>query len=334
MGGGAGALIVDVHSHFFPDRFLKALARDGAAHGGRVEERPSGRVVWSSPRQAASIGPVFYDVGARLEAVERWGIGLQALSLSPPMLYWAPAALGRDLAAVFNDEIASIAAAYADRFVALATLPLQDVGAAVVEAERAARAGCQGLYVGTNVNGRYLDDPSFAPLWEAAVRLRLPVFTHPLNNAGEAQMTGWHLPNSVGNPGETALCGARLIMAGVLDRFPALELVLAHGGGTLPFLAGRLDHAYEVRPEAKAAIPAPPSTYLRRFYFDTITFNDEALRFLVRTVGADRVALGTDYAYDMADSDAIERVRRLGLAPRDVDAICSGNGLRLLGRAH
>ena len=117
-------MIVDVHSHFFPDRFLAALARDGAAHGAHVEDTPSGRVVWSSPRQASSIGPVFYDVAARLEAVERWGIGLQALSLSPPMLYWAPAALGRDLAAVFNDELAAIAAAHADRFVALATLPL------------------------------------------------------------------------------------------------------------------------------------------------------------------------------------------------------------------
>ena len=119
------------------------------------------------------------------------------------------------------------------------------------------------------MNGRYLDDPAFRPLWDVAVRLHLPVFTHPLHNAGEERMTGWHLPNSVGNPGETALCGARLIMAGVLDRFPDLEFVLAHGGGTLPFLAGRLDHAYEVRPEAKAAIPAPPSTYLRRLYFDT-----------------------------------------------------------------
>ena len=323
-------MIVDVHSHFFPDRFLKALARDGAGYGAHVEERPSGRIVWSSPRQPSPIGPVFYDVAARLEALERWGIGLQALSLSPPMLYWAPAEVGRDLAAVFNDEVAAIAAAHADKFVAIATLPLQDVGAAVAEAFRAARAGCRGLYVGTNVNGRYLDDPQYTPLWEAAVRLRLPVFTHPLNNAGEERMAGWHLPNSVGNPGETALCGARLIMAGVLDRFPDLQLVLAHGGGTLSFLAGRLDHAYKVRPEAKAAIPAPPSTYLRRLYFDTITFNDEALRFLIGTVGADRVVLGTDYAYDMADPDMIGRIRRLALRRSDTEAICCGTGLRLL----
>ena len=326
-------MIVDVHSHFFPDRFLAALARDGAAHGAHVEDTPSGKVVWSSPRQASSIGPVFYDVAARLEAVDRWGIGLQALSLSPPMLYWAPAALGRDLAAVFNDELAAIAAAHADRFVALATLPLQDIDAAVAETARAARLGCRGIYIGTNVNGRYLDDPAFGPLWDAAVRLRLPVFTHPLHNAGEERMTGWHLPNSVGNPGETALCGARLIMAGVLDRFPDLEIVLAHGGGTLPFLAGRLDHAYEVRPEAKTAIPAPPSAYLRRLYFDTITFNDEALRFLIKTVGPERVMLGTDYAYDMADADAIARVRRLALGSSDTEAICGRTGMRVLGRA-
>ena len=329
---GGGSMIVDVHSHFFPDRFLKTLTRDGAAYGVHVEERASGRIVWRSPGRASPIGPVFYDVDARLEAMEQWGIGLQALSLSPPMLYWAPAALGRELAAVFNEELAAIARAHPHRFVAIATLPLQDVDAAVAETARAARAGCRGISIGTNVNGRYLDDAEFTPLWEAAVRLHLPVFTHPLNNAGEERMTGWHLPNSVGNPGETALCGARLIMSGVLDRFPDLELVLAHGGGTLPFLAGRLDHAYKVRPEAQTAIPAAPSTYLRRLHFDTLTFNDEALRFLIGAVGPERVVLGTDYAYDMADPDMVRRVRALLLDPRDTEAICSGNGMRLLGR--
>jgi aminocarboxymuconate-semialdehyde decarboxylase len=324
-------LIVDVHSHFFPDRFLKVLTREGAAHGAHVEEHPAGRIIWSSPRQSARVGPVFYDVAARLEALERWGIDLQALSLSPPMLYWAPPALGRELAAAFNDELVTICRAHADRFVPLATLPLQDVEAAVAETERAARAGCRGVYIGTNVNGRYLDDAAFTPLWEAAGRLGLPVFTHPVNNAGEDRMVGWHLANSVGNPSETALCGARLIMAGVLDRFPDLRVVLAHGGGTLAFIAGRLDHAYEVRPECRSAIPQAPSAYLRRLYFDTITFDDRGLRFLIDTAGADRVALGTDYAYDMADPDVLPRIRRLGLAPRDAEAICRGTGARLLG---
>ncbi|HLY23646.1 MAG TPA: amidohydrolase family protein [bacterium] len=324
-------MIVDVHSHVFPERFLAALDRVGARHGVKVETRGGERIVWSSPRQRSAIGPVFWDVAERLAALDRWGIAVQALSLSPPMLYWAPPDVGRELAAVFNDEIAAISRAHPGRFLAFATLPLQDLAAAVAEAERAARAGCRALYVGTNVNGRYLDDPSFEPLWECAVRRRLPVFTHPLNNAGEERMGEWHLGNSVGNPNETALAAARLIMAGVLDRHPDLEIVLAHGAGSLPFLLGRLDHTYAVRPEVQGALRRPPSAYLKRFHADTITHGDRALAFLIEAAGPDRVLLGTDLPYDMADPDPAGRLRRLALAPADAAAIEAGNAARLLG---
>jgi aminocarboxymuconate-semialdehyde decarboxylase len=246
------------------------------------------------------------------------------------MLYWAPPEVGRQLASVFNDEVAAISRAHPRRFIAFATLPLQDVPAAVAEAERAARAGCRALYVGTNVNGRYLDNPVFEPLWACAVRHRLPVFTHPLNNAGEDRMNEWHLGNSVGNPGETALAAARLIMSGVLERHPDLEVVLAHGAGTLPFLLGRLDHTYAVRGEVKAALRRPPSAYVKRFYADTITHHDQALAFLVDAAGPSRVLLGTDLPYDMADPDPAGRLRRLHLRPADVESIESGNALRLL----
>jgi len=323
-------VIVDIHSHFFPDRFLQALEREGLAQGVRGEDRSGEWIIWSSPRQSARIGPVFWDVPERLAALDRWGITVQALSLSPPMLYWAPPELGRELAAVFNEDLASICRAHPDRFVPLATLPLQDVEGALVEAARAVRAGCRGFYVGTNVNGRYLDDPAFTPLYEYAQRERLPVFTHPLNNAGEDRMSGWHLANSAGNPGETALAAARLIMGGVLERFPRLEVVLAHGGGSLAFIAGRMDHAYTVRPECRAAIPQRPSAYLRRLYTDTITHDDRALRFLIHTVGPDRVLLGTDHPYDMADVDAVGRLQRLELPQAEIQAIAGQNAARLL----
>ncbi len=324
-------MVVDVHSHFFPDRFLTVLDREGARAGRSVETDGTERIVWSSPRQPSRIGPVFWDVPERLAALDRWGITLQALSLSPPMLYWAPAALGRELAAVFNEEVAAVSRAYPGQFIAFATLPLQDVEGAVAEAERAARAGCRALYVGTNVNGRYLDDPSFAPLWGCAVRLRLPVFTHPLNNAGEERMSEWHLGNSVGNPSETALAAARLILAGVLDRYPDLQLVLAHGAGSFPFIAARLDHTFTARPEVRGVVPQPPSAYLRRVYADTITHGDRQLAFLIEAAGADRVLLGTDLPYDMADPEPLARLERLGLTADALQAISSRNAARLLG---
>lgn len=325
-----GWAVVDVHSHFFPARFLKALAREGPAHGIRVEESGREWLIWNSPRQSARIGPVFYDVAARLEAIDRWGIARQALSLSPPMLYWAPSSLGHELAQIFNEEVEAICRAHPGRFVSLATLPLQDVEAALLETERAAQAGARGIYIGTNVNGRYLDSPEFALLFERCERLGLPIFTHPLNNAGEDRMDGWHLANSVGNPTETALAAARLIMSGTLDRHPRLALVLAHGGGSLPFIMARLDHAYAVRVECRTAIPKPPSSYLKRVYFDTITHGDAALQLLIEAAGAGRVLLGTDLPYDMADSSPARRIRRLGLAPSAAQAISRRNAERLL----
>lgn len=324
-------MIVDVHSHFFPQRFLRALEREGPAHGVRVEGHGAEHIIWNSPRPPARIGPVFYDAAARLEAQDRWGITVQALSLSPPMLYWAPPPLGRELATIFNDEVLALCRAHRGRFVALATLPLQDMELAVAEAERAVQAGCRGLYVGTNVNGRYLDHPAFTPLLECACRLRVPLFTHPLNNAGEERMGDWHLANSVGNPGETAFAAARLIMGGVLERFPDLQVVLAHGAGSLAFLAGRLDHAYAVRKEAREAIPQPPSAYLRRFHADTITHSDRALAFLLTAMGADRVMLGTDLPYDMADTNPQSHLLRLELRAADLEGVCWRTAARLLG---
>src|SRR5215472_3084632 len=122
-------MVVDVHSHFFPERFLRMLEQEGPAHGVRVEQRNGARIIWNNPYQSARITPVFYDISTRLEALDRWGIAVQALSLSPPMLYWAPPSLGRELAAVFNDEVVAVCRCYPNRFVALATLPLQDVNA-------------------------------------------------------------------------------------------------------------------------------------------------------------------------------------------------------------
>lgn len=327
---GLGRAVVDVHSHVFPERFLQLLAREGPAHGVRVEQLGRERLIGNGPRQSARIGPVFYDMPARLEAMEHWGIAQQALSLSPPMLYWAPPALGRELAQIFNEEVEAICRAHPGRFVSLATLPLQDVDAALAETERAARAGARGIYIGTNVKGRYLDAPEFAPLYERCERLGLPLFTHPLNNAGEDRMGGWHLANSVGNPGETALAAARLIMSGMLDRHPRLSIILAHGGGSLPFIAARMDHAYTVRDECRTAVPKPPSTYLKRVYFDTITHGDAALRLLIESAGPARVLLGTDQPYDMADAIPARRIHRLGLEPSAVLAICRQNAERLL----
>lgn len=324
-------MTIDVHSHFFPKAFVELIRRHGAPYAASVDSRDGGDWLVMPGHPPIPLGPQFVDVEARREALRAFGIDLQALSLSPPMVYWAPPDLGRELAEAFNDGIAEICREHPDTFVGLATLPLQQPALAVQEAERATTAlGMRGLYVGSSVRGVYLDDPRFEPLWEFAQARRVAVFTHPHNQLGAEELDRYHLANTIGFPTETAVLAARLIYAGVVRRHPAVPVVLVHGGGVLPLLLGRLDHAYGMRPESRGVIPQPPSAYVRHFYFDSVTHSRPALRFLVETVGVERVVLGSDAPYDMAEADPVGRVRELGLEPAATEMILSETSATLL----
>jgi aminocarboxymuconate-semialdehyde decarboxylase len=201
-----------------------------------------------------------------------------------------------------NDEIASMMRHWPERFSGLATVPMQDVKAAVTELERAVSVlGLKGAMVDTQVNGLAWDEPSFAPLFKAAEELGAAIFFHP----SSARVSRWqgprryHLSNTIGNTVEDTVVFAALIFGGVLDRHPNLKAVMAHGGGNTCFGIGRMDRGWQVRPEARIYIQQPPSRYLRRLYYDCITWSEAALRFLIDTVGADRVVLGSDWPWDM-----------------------------------
>lgn len=323
--------VIDVHSHFFPEEFVRLVEREGPPHGARVDRRGEMASLAMPGHPPTPLGPQFVDADARLARLDAAGIAVQAVSLSPPMVHWAPADLGVRLARAFNDGIAALCRRYPDRFVGLATLPLQDVSASVAEMTRAARElGMRGIYVATSVRGQYLDEPAFRPLWESAHRLRLPVFTHPLTHLGAQELAQFHLFNTIGFPTETAVLVGRLIYSGLLTEYPEVRVVLAHAGGTVPFLLGRLDHAHRHRGELQRAISKPPSAYLHHFVFDTIAHSDRALRFVIDAVGAERVVVGTDAPYDMADDDPVGRVKRLGLPGEDEAAILGLTAAHLL----
>ncbi len=306
---------VDVHSHFFPREFLELVEREGEPYGAGVRRSSPVSQLVMPGHPPVPLLPEFVDVSARLAYLDARGIGLQALSLSPPMVYWAPGELGVRLARVFNDGIAEVCRRADGRFVGLATLPMQDVAAALRETERAVRElGMRGVYLATSVNGRYLDDPAFEPVWALCAELAVPVFVHPTTYIGEEVLARFHLFNTIGFPTETAALVGRLIYSGLLDRLSRVRVVLAHGGGVFPFLLGRMEHAHRSRRELQEAIPRPPSAYLEHFYFDTVVHGDGALAYVVRTVGVQRMVLGSDAPYDMADDDPVGRVRRLGLA--------------------
>jgi aminocarboxymuconate-semialdehyde decarboxylase len=249
----------------------------------------------------------------------------------PPMVYWADGALGLRLARLVNDAMAEASRLYPDRFVALATLPLQDAEAAVGEVERAVtELGCRGTYLGTNVRGKELSDPSFAPALARIDALRAPIFLHPLNVIGTERLSSYYLHNLLGNPFDTAVAAANLIFSGLLDRFPKLEFCLPHAGGAFPYLIGRLDRGWKVRDECKA-LKKPPSSYLRRFTYDTISHAPESLDYLIKLVGVDRVMMGSDYCFDMGYERPVKAVTALKLRRADQEKILGGNAARLLG---
>jgi aminocarboxymuconate-semialdehyde decarboxylase len=323
---------VDVHAHWYPKSFLDLLRREGPAYGLEWRETPSGPQFKIREVTTGPAGPNFVDLDARLRAMDEQGVAVHALSLSQPMLYWAGRELGNRLSILFNDELAQAHEHSPERFVGLATLPMQTPDMARRELERAARLpGVRGAYMATAVLDRELSDESFFPVYEALEDFGLPLFLHPVFVVGEERLKRFYLTNLLGNPFETAIAAAHLIFGGVLDRFPRLQVVLPHAGGAFPSVAGRLHRGWEKRPDLRSVVKEGPMAYMRRFYYDTIGYSDALLDFLVRIVGADRVMMGSDYCFPIAYEQPVRMVMASSsLSDAAKQAIISENARRLL----
>ena len=330
----AKSLGVDVHAHFFPETFIRVVEEAGASFGAGVDRaNPKGPVIVVGASRTAPLEARYWDLDLRLRSMNRQGVAVQALSLTAPMVYWADGATGSRLSAAWNDAASAAHVAHPDRFVGCAMLPMQDTTRALTELERAARLpGMRGVYMGTNIAGRELSDPAFFPVLERAAALGLPVLLHPLRVVGAERLAPFYLGNFLGNPFDTAIAAAHLVFGGVLDRLPKLEVCLPHAGGALPYLHGRLRHGQGVRPETKGKAKKPFSAYLRRFAYDIISHDAGALRYLVATVGADRVMLGTDFCFDMGYERplAIIQAKATGLGQKDQRRIVRDNAARML----
>lgn len=323
---------IDIHAHFFPEAYLKLIAEEG----GRFELRlsrsdPKGPVIQIGPLRVGPLRSAFSDLDVRRKEMDRQGVRVHALSLTYPMVYSADGDLGLRLARAMNDALAQAHTAFPDRFVGLATLPMQEPKLALEELDRVARLpGIRGAYLGTNIRGRELSDPDFFPLYERMEALRLPLFLHPIDVVGAQRLVPYYLGNLLGNPFDTAVAAAHLIFGGVLDRFKHIQICLPHAGGAFPYLVGRLARGWKVRSECKH-LKRPPSAYLRRFTYDTISHSAEALHYLVGLVGADRVMLGSDYCFDMGYERPVQIITRLrGLRQSDRARILGGNAGRVL----
>jgi aminocarboxymuconate-semialdehyde decarboxylase len=325
-------MVIDLHAHYYPQSFLEAIATQGGPYGATVQRNGEAPTIVVGGRPYGPVTRHFHDMKARLKEMDKARVDVQAISLCPPMVYWADTELGIRLARLYNDELAS--ELDPDRMVGLATLPLQDVEASVAELERAVKTlGMRGAAIGSNVKGKDLDHPDFVPFFQKAEAVRAMIFIHPIDVIGVERIRSYYLHNGLGNPFDTAVAAARMMMGGLLDRFPRLQICLAHGGGALPYLVGRLDRVARVRDEARGKARRKPSAYLRRFHYDTVTHSDLALRYLVNLVGSDRVVIGTDYRFDMGCMDPVGTLKAIKDLPRsDKATILSGKSASTLLR--
>lgn len=325
-------MIVDVHAH--------VIAHEVTREAGGVERwRPSVRwkdgmqIVELDGREIRSAVREFVRVDRIVEEAE--GIGVEHVVLSP-WVNLLPYALENDEALevcrIQNAALAAAAAAHPGRVSALAAVPLQDPALAAAElVEAMAAPGVVGAEVAASVRGTYLGDDRFEPFWEAAESSGALVLVHPTTKGFDLPVFGEHyLWNTVANPVETAVTGAHLVMAGVLERYPDLRVVLAHGGGALLALRGRLRHAHTFQPQARERLEDPPDASLRRLHYDTVAHDTDLLRALVAYAGADHVLLGSDHPFDMGTTRPVEEVRELGLSPDDEAAVLGGNAERLM----
>jgi aminocarboxymuconate-semialdehyde decarboxylase len=320
-----------MHNHLVAPEVVAFLEREGAHYNTRLVERDGQRFFVIQETARRPLHARISQVETRLSDMDAEGVDIQAISCVPFVMYpEVSAALGVTIARLNNDALAAACARHPERFVPLASVPLQDPPAAARELERVAHLGLRGVEIPPNVCGQGLDEPQFEVFWEAAEALRLVVCMHPFEAAPHGMLARYGLGNLVGNLEDTGLAAALLIYGGVLERHPALRVVLYHGGGALPSLIGRLDMGYRNMPECKAAIPRPPSTYVNQFAFDTIAFRQDMLHYLINTYGADRLVIGSDYPLPAGLAHPVAEVKALGLAPEAENAVLGGNASRLL----
>ncbi|WP_236674099.1 amidohydrolase family protein [Paraburkholderia hospita] len=321
---------IDIHAHYYPESYCDLVGGAGKQFGGAfVCDDKS--FTFQTP--AGGLGPLpmkFINVDERLKDMDASGVDVQALSLSVPMAYWGDRNFNARLAREWNTAASRIYQQHPTRFVVLATLPMLNATDAIDELERASQLpGVRGVYMGTNINNRDLDDPLFLPVFARIEQLNLPVFLHPQQTVGGSRLGDFYLSNLLGNPFDTAIAGSHLIFGGVLDRFPELQVTLPHAGGALPILIGRLDAGWTARPETRR-LAQKPSSYLRRFCYDTVSHSGPVLDYLMQNIGVDRLVLGSDYCFDMGYEQPVRFLDRLDLTAQQRAMILGGNAGKLL----
>jgi aminocarboxymuconate-semialdehyde decarboxylase len=321
--------VIDFHTHIF-DREVCDYVKANRPASATESQLVDGYVVNAAAHRRRHPRPGMDDVAARLKDMDECGIDIQVIfNHVAQYCYWADGATGERLARLQNDRLAEFVARKPERFIGMGTVPLQDAETAVREVRRAAtELGFKAVAVSSHAEGVELGDERLWPFWAEVEKLGIAAFIHPSGH-NHPRFQKFLMWNGVGQPIEEAIAMSSLIYEGTLDRYPKLKFGIAHGGGFLPFYAGRVDRNFRARPDATPGIKKTPSEYMPRFFYDTVVYNVDQLEFLAHKVGPERIVMGGDYP--VGEDDAVDFVKRAKL-PQDAKRMILGeNAARLLG---
>jgi aminocarboxymuconate-semialdehyde decarboxylase len=322
--------VIDFHNHYYPPAYLDALRAGPSAVRVTLDEEGNPWLHYPGDYNIAVRG--HRDIDYREGVLTCAGVDTQVITLTTPGTHVETPPTAARLASLVNDAFAAVVSAKRGRFVALATLPLNDPAASVRELERACRQlGFRGAMVFSNINGVALSDARFWPVYEAADELGAVLHIHPTSPVGVEAMTDYWLMPLVGFLFDTTLAAAKLVFSGVAERFPRIRWVLSHLGGAIPYLAERLDRGFHAFSECRVNIQRPPSEYLRQFYYDTVNFDPHALQLAVRFAGTGQILAGSDYPHQIGSIEQmLASIRALEVSEAERAAILGGNAARLL----
>jgi aminocarboxymuconate-semialdehyde decarboxylase len=328
-------MIVDAHNHVIPQSIVALLERDAETFGVRVEKADGVTRLAHREGFAYPLFPEFLDPSEKVKKLDEHGFDAVVVSPSPTLFFYRiDGHRNAEFVRRLNEEVAAFVRAAPDRLIGMGTLPMQSPQASIDELDNlVATLGIRAVMIGTHVDGIQLASPEFRPVLRHAAKLGVFILTHPYYFGAKPGLEPYYLTNLIGNPLDTTVMAAHLIFSGVMEELPELKICLSHGGGFAPYQIGRLVHGRNVRHEAQTT-HVSPKALLKRFYFDTITHDPEALRYLVSLVGPEHVLLGTDLPFDMADTTPMRTLAAAGLDKNDIDLIAGKNALKLIGHTN
>ena len=326
-------LVVDIHTHILPETMPNWASKFG--YGGFIHldhHCPGCAKMYKDSTFFREVEANCWDPSTRIHECDQQGVGMQVLSTVPVMFsYWAKPQDTLDLSMFLNDHIAEIVKSYPGRFEGLGTLPMQAPELAIKELERCKAIGLKGVQIGSHINQWNLNAPELFPVFQACEALNMAVFVHPWDMMAKESMPDYWLPWLVGMPAESSLALSSLIFGGVFERLPHLRVAIAHGGGSFPATLGRIEHGFNVRPDLCAVDnDKPPTSYMGKFWLDSLVHDPRMLDMIVDTVGENRVAVGSDYPFPLGEHEPGKLVRNMPWADAKKAKILAANGLEWL----